>query len=232
MNEILKNIKERRSSRGEFDNERPISSQELRMILEAASWAPTPHNMQNFQVIALDDKETLAEIGKIKRQISEDFIRENYQQLSFSEEELKAKKTGILSTSFPQFMRKPTIEKNEQIRNPVQTSPVMLVVVYDTTNRAPASEGDFLGVMGLGCVMENMWLIANSLGLGFHLMSALNGEPAEGEAKKILGIPEQFRIAYTIRLGYPLKSDGRLRVRRDIEDFTHHNEFGVKGDVL
>jgi len=232
MNEVLKNIKERKSSRGEFDDGRPISSQELGMILEAASWAPTPHNMQNFQVVAVDDRETLAEIGKIKNQISEEFIRENYQQLAFSEEELKAKKTGILSTSFPLFMRKPTIEKHEQIRNPVQTSPVMLVVVYDTTKRAPASEGDFLGILGLGCVMENMWLMASSLGIGFHLMSALTVGPAEEEAKKVLGIPEQFSIAYTIRLGYPLKPDSRLRVRRDIGDFTHRNKFGVKGDVL
>ena len=28
--------------------------------------------------------------------------------------------------------------------------------------RAPASEGDALGIMSLGCVMQNMWLMAES----------------------------------------------------------------------
>jgi hypothetical protein len=32
----------------------------------------------------------------------------------------------------------------------------MLFVVYDPAKRAPASEGDFLGALSLGYVMENM----------------------------------------------------------------------------
>jgi len=106
---------------------------------------------------------------------------------------------------------------------------VMLIVVYDTRKRAPASEGDFLGIMSLGCVMENMWLMSNSLGIGFHLMSALSGDPVEKEVKGILNIPEYLKIAFTCRLGYPLSSTSKyLRVRRNIEDFTHYNKFGNK----
>jgi nitroreductase len=70
-------------------------------ILEAARWAPTAHNMQNFEIIVVDDKTQLEKLGKIKSRISEDFLRENYQQLSFSEEELLKKKVGILGTMFP-----------------------------------------------------------------------------------------------------------------------------------
>jgi hypothetical protein len=47
----------------------------------------------------VDDKEILAKISEM-RFISMDFIRENYQQLSFTEEELKRKKTGIMGTMF------------------------------------------------------------------------------------------------------------------------------------
>jgi len=37
----------------------------------------------------------------IKSHISEEFLHENYEQLSFSKEELVKKKTGILGTMFP-----------------------------------------------------------------------------------------------------------------------------------
>ena len=51
--------------------------------------------MQNFEIIVVDDKKVLDAIGSIKSTVSETFIRENYQQLSFSEEELLKKKLGF-----------------------------------------------------------------------------------------------------------------------------------------
>jgi hypothetical protein len=35
-------------------------------------------------------------------------------------------------------------------------SAALLVILFDPSKRAPASEGDVLGMMSLGCVMENM----------------------------------------------------------------------------
>lgn len=106
----------------------------------------------------------------------------------------------------------------------------MLFVVYDPSNRAPASEGDFLGILSLGCLMENMWLMANSIGISFHIMSSLSSETVEDEVRSILQIPANLSIAYSCRLGYPVSVPANyLRVRRDIEDFTHHNIFGHKG---
>ena len=68
--------------------------------------------MQNFEIIVVDDKKILKEIGNIKYEISDVFIKENFKQLSFSEEELINKKIGLLGTMFPEFMRNP--EFNEK----------------------------------------------------------------------------------------------------------------------
>ena len=84
MNEILKIIQERQSARVPFDPNRPVSKNDLKQILEAARWTPTAHNMQNFDAIIIDDKTVLEKIGNIKSRISEEFLRENYDQLSFS----------------------------------------------------------------------------------------------------------------------------------------------------
>ena len=231
MQEILKIIQERHSVRAPFNPERPITRQDLRQILEAGRWAPTAHNMQNFEIIVVDDKKVLEEIGNIKSTVSDIFIQENYQQLSFSEEELLHKKVGILGTMFPLSWRtpgvKPIAEEGRSRSFPV--CPTLLIVLYDPSKRAPASEGDFLGIISLGCMMENLWLEANSLDIDFHIVCYLGSGPVEKEVKRIQAVPENLKIAFTIRLGYVAAELPRtLRVRRDIEDFSHHNRFGNK----
>jgi nitroreductase len=109
---------------------------------------------------------------------------------------------------------------------------MLLIVTYDARKRAPASEGDVLGFISLGCIMENMWLMAQELKIGFQIMSVFGGNTVEQDVKKILDIPEYMRIAYAVRLGYPVSKPSKfLRVRRDIDGFAHYNRFGNKGFV-
>jgi len=235
MTNLLKLIEERHSSRGLFDRKHSVTKKDLTQILEAGSWAPTAHNMQNFEVIVIDNEKVLKEIGHIKSQVSEEFIRENYEQLSFSKKEFLQKKVGILAAMFPPSWTDPA-RLDEAVREGpwplqerIQGSPTLLIVLYDSRKRAPASEGDVLGIMSLGCVMENMWLMAQSLGIGFHILSVFSGIAVEKEVKKILNIPECMKIAFAARLGYPRSAvTNYLRVRRDVKDFMHHNRFGNK----
>jgi nitroreductase len=192
--------------------------------------------MQNFEIVVVDDKEVLEKIGNVKSSLSEVFVRENYAQLSSSEEELKRKKVGLLGTMFPPSWRDPTKfreifrESSPSLLNQtIRDSPMLLFVLYDPSKRAPASEGDVLGFMSLGCVMENMWLMAYDLGLSFQILSTFASPAVEKQVKRILNIPKPLKVAYACRLGYPTGSTKYLRVRRDLEDFTHHNIFGNKG---
>jgi nitroreductase len=120
----------------------------------------------------------------------------------------------------------------EYLRKSITATSVLLIVMYDPRKRAPGSEGDFLGKISLGCVMENMWLMAHSLGIGLQIVSAVGySDDYEKQLKGILGIPEYFERAYSCRLGYPVSTKGNyLRVRRDLEDFTHYNCFGNKNE--
>ena len=236
MNEVHRIIQERQSARVPFDPNQKVSKEHLQQISDAGRWAPTAHNMQNFSIVVVDDREVLEIIGNVKSRISEEFLRENYEQLSFSKEELLEKKIGILGAMFPPSWVDPSKmaeAARESIPMPltqsIRGSPCLLILVYDPQKRAPASEGDVLGFMSFGCVMENMWLMAQSLGISLQILSAFAAPPVEKQVKQILCIPEQLKIAYTCRLGYPTGSAKYLRVRRDIEDFTHYNKFGNKG---
>jgi nitroreductase len=91
-------ILRRHSERVPFDPGRHLGERDVQAILEAARWAPTAHNMQNFEILVVDDEETLAAIGRVPGGTSDDFIRENAAQLSFSEEELSRKGTGLIAT--------------------------------------------------------------------------------------------------------------------------------------
>ncbi len=235
--DILKLIQQRQSARLPFDPNRQVSKEDLKKILEAGRWAPTAHNMQNYEVLVVDDKKVLEKIGNIKSRISVEFLRENYEQLSFSEEELRKKKVGILGTQFPPAWRDPAkmeevARKSEPspLTQRIGNSPMLLIVIYDSKKRAPASEGDVLGFMSLGCVMQNMWLMAQSLGISLQILSAFSAYPVAKEVKRILGIPEHMNIAFTLRLGYPASQPAKyLRVRRDVGEFTHHNQYQNTG---
>lgn len=236
MNEVHRTIQERQSARVPFDPNQKVSKENLQQILDASRWAPTAHNMQNFAIVVVDDSEVLEIIGNVKSRISEEFLRENYEQLSFSKEELLEKKTGILGAMFPPSWVDPSkmaeVARESApmpLTQSIRGSPCLLIVVYDPRKRAPASEGDVLGFMSLGCVMENMWLMAQSLGISLQILSSFAAPPVEKQMKQILSIPEQLKIAYTCRLGYPTGSSKYFRVRRNIEDFAHYNKFGNKG---
>ena len=240
MADILKIIRERHSTREPFDPGRPVKKQDLKLILEAARWAPTPNNMQNFAILLVDEKDRLDAIAKIPAEMSEAFLRENYEQLSFSKEELQIKKTGMLAEMFPPAWINPEAWNPESdytsqltfLGRSVGETQLLLIVLYDCRRRAPGCEGDFLGHMSLGCVLENMWLMSQSLGLGFHVLTVFSDGQVEKKVRNILRIPQNMKIAFACALGYPaVASDTSLRVRRDLEDFVHHNQFDHK-DLL
>jgi hypothetical protein len=111
----------------------------------------------------------------------------------------------------------------------VQETPLLLVVVYDGGEHAPGEEKDLPGHLGLGCVMENMWLMSESLGIGFHVLTVFGNGQVEKQVRNVLHIPPHLKVAFACALGYPKEpSENTPRVRREIEDFVHHNRFGVK----
>jgi nitroreductase len=204
------------------------------LILEGAQWAPTPTNMQNFDVVVVNAKEQLDAIGKVPADMSEQFLRETYAQLSFSDMDLREKKTGMLANSFPSAWTNPEAWDPESdyrsqltfLGRAIGETPLLMLVVYDATKRAPGSEGDPVGLISLGCVLENMWLVCESLELGLHVLTVVSDGPVEQTLKELLHIPACMKIAFACSIGYAADpSASYTRVRRDLNDFVHYNNF-------
>lgn len=240
MSDVSELLKARHSSRVPFDAARRVPAPDLERILEAARWAPTPHNMQNFEIIVIDDPVLLDRIGEITSRVSLEFLRENREQVSFSEEELRRRGVGILAKGFPPAWLDRSIWENPSdddeltrtLRDSILQSPVLLVVLYDSERRAPASAGDTLGLIGLGCVLENMWLTAESLGVATQVLASLAGADVEPVLAELLGVPSHLRVAFGCRLGYPVTTDDALHVRRDVSAFTHRNAYGAEQGTM
>jgi len=224
-------IEHRHSSRVPFDPAQHVSEAELARIIDAARWAPTAHNMQNFRLVVVDDRDTLRRLGEIRAPVSPTFIVENFRQLSWSPEELARRGTGLLATMFPPswWTGDPEAVPKDAARplgELLAGAPMVIVVVFDPTERAPASEGDVLGMISLGCVLENMWLAAQACHLDVQVVSSFTGEHVEPEVARVLAVPPPWRIAYALRLGHAIANDGHQRVRRTPEAFVHRNRFG------
>jgi nitroreductase len=164
--------------------------------------------MQNFDIVIVDDPAILETLAKLRNPISMEFVKENYAQLSFSEEELRQKKIGILATRFPPAWSNPNATSADLAGTdrPLPPSPALLFIT------------------------ENMWLTATALGIGFQIVSSFGSGVVEADVKRILAIPTSLKIVYAIRLGYSHDhaqngSTGYLRVRRETKDFTNRNRW-------
>lgn len=227
-------LRSRSSSRAPFDPRRAVRPAELRAILESLRWSPTAHNMQNFEIVAIDDETLLDEVGKLRTSLSPDFLRESYALLSSSEEELAQRKVGMLLSSFPPEWQDPAAWEGSHpalldggpLRERLLGAPLVLLFLFDVTRRAPGSAGDTLGLVSLGCVLQTAWLAAEALGLSMQVVSALAGADVATELKRLLDVPEHLEIAFGARLGHPLEAPPPgLRVRREVDEFIHYNGF-------
>ena len=233
MTDVLHAIRGRRSARGPYDPARPVPDRALAQIVEAARWAPTAHNMQNFELVIVDDPIVLTALGAIEVPVSVEFVRESYRTLSFTPEELLARGRGLLATpEFPPSWLDRGIsdaalrdEAPRPLRERISGAPVVIIAVFDPRERAPASDGDALGMMSLGCVLENMWLAAQACELGFQVMATFGGDEVAPRVRRILGLPDEYAIAYAIRLGHPCADAAIPRVRRRTDRFVHHNRY-------
>ena len=81
-----------------------------------------------------------------------------------------------------------------------------------------------------GLAVENLLLAATDLGLVTHPMLRFD----EGDVKRILEIPKEYRVvlvtplAYPAELSYDKAAEERLakRERKDLDEITHYGKWG------
>ena len=111
----------------------------------------------------------------------------------------------------------------EKVRREALETPAFIVAMVAVNSDDITREEDYAAVM-MG--LENLMIAAESVGLGTYLRTGgIMREPALVE---LAGLPEGFRIAGVVSLGYPRNvesaAQGPSRRRRSLEDVTRWME--------
>jgi len=173
--DVLEAIHQRRAIRRYLPE--PVSREDIRTILDAANWAPSAMNRQQWQFVVVTGKK-IGEMGKSFGRIIEEYTR-NWDSSR---------------------MRGSPFTREEFVRFAATYggAPVVIVVLTDT-----AETPDFqrANLESASAAMQNLLLAATALGLGTCWMTGpLNDEKA---LRRILQIPNEKEIVAVTPLGWP-----------------------------
>ncbi len=251
--EIMEAIKSRYMYRGLFQD-RKVEDEIVLQLLEAARWAPSGHNSQPWEFIVIDGRDTIMEIAEIsldsfnrvqeKRKDLKDWVQNWLQWLRWSEKELEETGDGVYmsrmsktawedmrGTESPDQLRARLLEIFPAFSRPskiLSESPCLIYTLLDRAKKIPDSSRGLMALTSTGAAIQNIRLAAHALGLAAHELSPLYDLPdTRKRIKKLLNIPDHFRIVSAMRVGYPANPVTSLRshVRRPIEELVHRNRF-------
>ena len=169
---LLNIMSSRRDVRGDSFLSKSIEDEKIELILKAALTAPSVGYSQPWEFVLIDDK-------TIKEKIHKNFEKENNKAKDiFKDRPLyqRLKLEGILE------------------------APLNIAVLY-TPSKEPIlgmTSMDKMGEYSVVCAIENMWLMARTLGLGMGWISILD----EKEVLKTLNVPNNKKLIAYLCLGY------------------------------
>lgn len=193
--DLIQVIANRRSVR-KFKDE-PVPEEALSQILEAGRWAPSAGNSQPWRFIVVTDADVKRKIADV----STEFSKRAWAEFSPERARYLAAKGGSWDKSY------------------MEKIPVLIVVCYRNVDRV--REELLLG--SAWAAVENMLLAATAAGLGSCIYTFYNVEE-ENRLKELLGVPEGYRVAAMIQLGYSA-IDPPLPSRKLLKEIVSYQRF-------
>ncbi|HIE26004.1 TPA: nitroreductase family protein [Candidatus Poribacteria bacterium] len=103
-----------------------------------------------------------------------------------------------------------------------------MLTLINKNRRSPGENGRMWTLLGMGAMIQNLLLMAESLNIGAQFISApLETKTDREQVKKILKIPSVYEPISLLRLGYT-ESQQCASVRIDASRFVHHDSFVAK----
>lgn len=202
--ELLMAIKTRRSIRRYKTD--PISDDKVKMVLEAAHWAPSAANLQPWEFIIIKDQVTREKIQEL--------VEENRIITINTKEDPWKTRFSKYSTEW------------------ISEAPVHIVVCANPAMTAPHVFGRETYKYATGAAIQNLMLAAHALGLGTCWLSMFN----KRKLKTLLKIPKKIDVIAVITIGYPLEipeiPDTVRRhggaPRKNLEEIIYHEKYGIR----
>ena len=172
MRGIFEIVRARHSCRVPFNAKRCVSEQDLLQILEAARWAPTAQNMQNFEIIGLTTRRPWRRSPPFAPHRQTSSFGRTTPSFRFRKANCCKRRLGSLRACFQRHgeirMQNRRMSPNWTIRfskSPCRTARLYWSSSTTRGNGRQLPKGIRLECMSLGCVMQNIWLAAETLGI-------------------------------------------------------------------
>lgn len=183
--EVYEAIRKRKSTRNYTEEE--VKREQIEQVLEAGRQAP-------FAGLAQAGKTDFRHFFVIKRG-SETAEKLMDLVLEARKEDPREVEEKHLEEKYPVYAG---AVKNGAGKKPMDLFMAPLLIVAAERAGRPAREH-----AALGYVMENMWLRATELGLGFKLCSGVSDVKDQSAMKRLFGLPEEENYAFEgCSLGY------------------------------
>jgi nitroreductase len=177
--------------------EEPVPEKLLNKVLEAGRWAPSAGNTQPWRFILVTD----ADVKKRIADVCTEFSRKAWAEFS------------------PERARYLAARGGSWDKSGMAKIPVLVVVCYEVSERM--REELILG--SAWAAIENMLLATTAEGLGSSIYTFYDIEE-ENMIKEILRVPEKYRIACMIQLGYSA-AEPPAPLRKTLNEIVFYQHF-------
>lgn len=254
--DLIDAILKRKTTNTAFAN-KEVRKEDIELLIKTASHSPSHFNSQSWRFIVINEKDKINKIAKIAGdsmvQLMDDgrFWKQYRKYFRFSEEEMEKTKDGIHIDHLPSFLKPfaksifsetggkiismfkvSRILGNDEEKL-VNTSPVLFCIALTKEEYKPQELSGFYSVISLGAVIQTLWLVTTSLGMGMQFISTPGEIPEKWkEVSSIIKIPETYELMAVFRMGYIDENMNRPAIdwkssqRKSIEELTYLNEFG------
>lgn len=175
--------------------DRPVPAGYLFEILRAARWAPSAGNFQPIRYVVLRDREQLTGLQRL----ADESVR-------ISAHWMPAYRQG--SGEHPDWTR----------------VPAAVALIADPTKGGPHIHGEATHILAGGLAVQNMWLVAQGLGLGTTLVTHW----IEEKVKVLIDCPRTWDLVGVMPFGFPTGT--RAWTREPLEAHVYQDRFGRPWD--
>ncbi len=253
--EFLETVLRRRTIRDHFAD-RPISKEDINTIIESARWAPSPFNIQPWEIIIVtsrEGKEALADLVKksMSAQMGDPrFLYDVSQWMSLSDKEWQRRAEGVMiddHIDLPDFIKdktklKPVLKNAKNMSflgkiglgrigagkfaELIRESPLIMIILLNKNKRSPGENRVTWELLGMGAFIEHVLLTATALNIGTHFINA----PLETKKDR-----DELRMIFSIPENYEpvciiragyYDKKPKSSVRLETSKFVHYEKFG------
>ncbi len=172
--DLLKVLRRRRDIRGNRFNNQPVSSQQIALLLEAASLAPSVGYSQPWEFVLIRDPATKQR------------VRASFQQAN--------------AAACGQFKNARQRQYQQLRLEGIVDAQLNIAVFYTPTTEPVLGQASMpeVGEYSVVCAIQNIWLMARTLNLGVGWVSILDPE----QVKKIINAPAGHKLIAYLCVGH------------------------------